>query len=91
MATVPRVEAAADTVFYTGTGTLVIDLLGCDFMDSTGLRFLLAARGRFPTVAIVRPGKGPVAKLLDLTVSGLFNTFATREAALNAVSPQLAA
>jgi anti-anti-sigma factor len=91
MATVPRIEAAADPVFYAGTRTLVIDLLECDFLDSTGLRFLLRARGQFPTVAIVRPTTGPVAKLMDLTVNGLFNTFGSREAALQAVSPQLAA
>jgi anti-anti-sigma factor len=91
MATVPRVEAAADTAFYAGTGTLVIDLLECDFLDSTGLRFLLAARGRFTTVALVPPSEGPVAKLLALTVNGLFNTFTTREAAVDAVSSKLAA
>ena len=74
MAGGPLVEAAANE--RTNTGPVVIDLAGVSFIDSSGLRSLLAlsraadAQGSSVTLRSVGP---EVARLLEITgTAGLF-------------------
>ena len=46
LATAPELEACLDALFESGTRRIIIDLRDVTFIDSTGLRALLRARGR---------------------------------------------
>jgi anti-sigma B factor antagonist len=69
MATVSELEESIASLADDGYG-LIIDLTATEFMDSTGLRLLLATqeryseRGRKMKVAV---DSGPIARLLDVT------------------------
>jgi anti-anti-sigma factor len=73
IATVPVLEGALSDVERGGAETLMLDLAGVAFMDSTGLRALLSARkradraGRALRLSNVQP---PVARVFDLTGAG---------------------
>ena len=45
-ATAPALERRLLDVTEAGTGEVIVDLTGCSFLDSTGLRALVAARER---------------------------------------------
>lgn len=69
IASAPRLEATFGSEIADRV-RLVVDLSDVSFIDSTGLRVLIAAHqdlasrdGRFAVV----PGTGPVARLLELT------------------------
>ncbi len=49
IATAPVLDATLADVERNGTGTVVLDLAGVRFIDSTGLRSLLSARQRAAT------------------------------------------
>ena len=73
LATAPELEGLVNERLDTGQ-EVVIDLRGLEFMDSSGIRVLVAAHaraGRSGTrLVIVRPERGhPVAKIIE--VSGL--------------------
>ena len=78
LATVEQLQAAIDDVFDDGSKSLVIDLTGSSFMDSTGLKALVMAHRRFEgagrSFAIAVDG-GPVSRLIDL--SGVNTTIRT--------------
>jgi anti-sigma B factor antagonist len=69
----PEVEEVLHKVESDGAQTLTIDLRGLTFMDSTGLRMLVAADKRAKdagrSLRIVR-GPAPVQRILDLTGLG---------------------
>src|ERR1041385_8567280 len=69
----PEVEEVLRKVESDGVSTLTIDLRGLTFMDSTGLRMLVAAHKRAQDAArvlrIIR-GPAPVQRILDLTGLG---------------------
>jgi anti-sigma B factor antagonist len=90
LATVPRVRAATAEAPVAGAGTVVVDLTGVTFMDSTGIAVLIALEHelteRAGRMAIACP-EGPARLLLDVT--GLTEQLAvhpTREAAEAAVA-----
>jgi anti-anti-sigma factor len=81
IATVPVLEGALSDLESGGARTLVLDLRGLRFMDSTGLRALLSARRRAHTagrrlrLANLQPS---VARVFEVTgVARLFDTAAT--------------
>jgi anti-anti-sigma factor len=69
----PEVEQVLRKVESDGATTLTIDLRGLTFMDSTGLRMLVAADKRAKdegrSLRIIR-GPAPVQRILDLTGLG---------------------
>jgi anti-sigma B factor antagonist len=69
----PEVEEVLRKVESDGVQTLTIDLRGLTFMDSTGLRMLVAADKRAKdegrALRIIR-GPAPVQRILDLTGLG---------------------
>ena len=83
LASVEELQAAIDSAFEENTESLVVDLNGATFMDSTGLRALVMANRRFSeagrSFAIAVSG-GPVSRLIDLSgVDSAIRTVATVE------------
>jgi anti-anti-sigma factor len=83
--TAPAIQRELESV---GPGTsVVVDLCDTPFMDSTGLRVLLAARRALDGgVHLACVPNGPVARLFEIAqgASQLLNVFATRGEALAA-------
>lgn len=82
IATGPTLDEAITNRESSGAGSVVIDLGGVDFIDSSGLRTLLSASGRARdndrrvTLRAVGP---EVSRLLDLTsTTGQFEIESTR-------------
>lgn len=70
LSTAPQLERRVDDVIEQGSHRLILDLTGVVFMDSTGLRALIAAQksiaehtGRLAIAA----ADGPVTRLLSIT------------------------
>ncbi|HEY8584974.1 MAG TPA: STAS domain-containing protein [Capillimicrobium sp.] len=84
--TVPRVHEAIER-HCTGRSALVVDLSGLSFMDSTGIRLLVALHNRRDgtNVAFVAPS-GPAA--LPLEVAGLREVFGWVEHPRDALGEQ---
>jgi anti-sigma B factor antagonist len=85
LATSGELEAALERV--SAGGRIVIDLTNCDFLDSSGLRVLLAgaerAEGEGGEVSVVAPDPG-IRRVLELTGAGAkLAVHETREAALD--------
>ncbi len=61
IATVPRVQAAVDTLLAQAVNHVVIDLSGVGFVDSSGLRLFIVLDQRAAvegwTLSLLRPGK----------------------------------
>ena len=78
LATVGKLEDALAASMNTGGMDIAVDLTGVTFMDSTGLRALLAASQQLTDsgqrMALIVSG-GPVDRLLD--ISGVGQTLAT--------------
>ena len=72
LATAPELEAALLPPLEAGTG-VALDLRGLQFMDSTGVRVIvaahLAAQEHAATLTVVVIPDGPVARVLE--ISGL--------------------
>jgi anti-anti-sigma factor len=83
MANAPRLQSAIESADLDATAMVVLDLQELLFIDSTGLRIILAARER--TLArgrqfAVTPGSQQVQRLLNLTgVAGHLRTIATAD------------
>jgi len=64
---------------------VVVDLLACTFMDSTGLQRLLRHREESAAAglrtAVVYTSDGVIARLIDLVAPGLFESAGSTEAA----------
>ena len=65
MATVPELETVTRAALAKGVGELMIDLSELSFMDSSGLRFLIALHDEACedgwTLRLLRPAEGPEA------------------------------
>lgn len=85
LATVNKLEDALAASMVNGDSDVAVDLTGVTFMDSTGLRALLAANqnltGSGHRLALIVSG-GPVDRLLDISgVGQTLEIFQSLEAA----------
>ena len=73
MATSPQLAEALDELAENGPATVVLDLRGVSFLDSTGLKAIFSARNttqeRGQQLAVT-PGSPQVQRLLSLTRLG---------------------
>jgi len=80
----PLTRAAGDA------GALVLDLVACEFVDSTGLHAIIQAHGtvedRGGRFALACVEGGPVARVIEVALPGMLELHASREAALRAVA-----
>ncbi len=79
LATVGSLDDAFADWLEQGGEVLVIDLSALSFMDSTGLRSIMAAHERISETGrrlVAAAGSGPVARLIDL--SGVGSTLDVR-------------
>ena len=88
---VPRLESALDAAIRSTAGAFVLDLCDLDFLDSSGLRLILRARGRLAredrALAIVCP-PGPIRRLFELAgIADLLFLYASRDEAAAALVP----
>jgi anti-sigma B factor antagonist len=81
MANAPALQDAIESEELAGAENVVLDLQGLTFLDSTGLRVILAARElcwRRSQEFAVTPGSAQVQRLLSVTgVGGHLRTIAT--------------
>ena len=89
IATSPKVRELLSEASRDGDRPLVIDLTGCEFVDSTGLATLLhgakPAQNGESNVALVCTG-GEVRKLLELTaIDRTIPVYETLDSAIDAV------
>lgn len=92
-ATVPELRIALDAAIDSGTGSLLVDLSDCAFIDSSGLGALVAARERLIATDGRRFGIcGPdeqVRRLLEITgLDKAMGLVATRREALEGLRSQ---
>jgi anti-sigma B factor antagonist len=87
-ASTPDLQEPLDEVLAS-TDVVVLDLSGCEFVDSTGLHAIIDARadvqergGRFAVCCVRR---GPVARVIEVALPGVIELYADRDAALDAV------
>lgn len=91
VSTVAALQDELAAIFALGT-TLVVDLTGATFIDSSILAQLILAQRRVDQndgehLAIVAPAGGAAARLIDLVgVGRLFEVFETRSAAMCALA-----
>lgn len=90
LATAPKVREPLEDGIETGAKQIVIDMLGCGFIDSTGLGVLLHAAKRLEenggAMALVCVDD-QIKRLLELTmIDRTIPVYETREEALAAVS-----
>jgi anti-sigma B factor antagonist len=67
LATFGRLESAVDDLVAAGWRSIVLDLRGLSFMDSTGLRAIVRQANRTDATVELIDGNPPVARLFDLT------------------------
>lgn len=84
-ATAPALTERLDAAIRESVGSFVLDLSGVDFLDSTGLRVLLRARGLLGredrALAVICP-YGPVRRVFELSgLSTVFALYPSRDAA----------
>jgi anti-sigma B factor antagonist len=84
-ATAPALTERLDAEIRESVGSFVLDLSGVDFLDSTGLRVLLRARGMLGredrALAVICP-HGPVRRVFELSgLSTVFSLYLSLDAA----------
>jgi anti-sigma B factor antagonist len=70
IAGVPRVAEARDQALADAPSSLVVDLTAVDFIDSSGLKFLLDTERRVretPCRLSIRPPRGPAMTVFTVT------------------------
>jgi anti-sigma B factor antagonist len=90
LVTAPQLEAIVEEaiVDHGAPRPLLVDLVECTFMDSTGLAILLRAQGRLgedPGLAIACPPDCAADRLLELAARNVLRRYATRDDALAAL------
>jgi anti-sigma B factor antagonist len=84
-ATAPALTERLDAAIRESVGSFVLDLSAVDFLDSTGLRVLLRARGllgREDRALVVICPYGPVRRVFELSgLSTVFALYPSRDAA----------
>jgi anti-sigma B factor antagonist len=94
LSTVTGLEDALAAIFAQGT-TIVVDLSGVTFMDSSVLRHLIVAQRRADSndhehMAVVAPAAGVAARLIEMVdVGRMFSLYETRADALRALEQQV--
>jgi len=89
-ATLPALHSKLDPLLEAGTGSLLVDLSDCEFIDSTGLTAFVTAHERLATqpgrlLGICCPDK-QVRRLLELTgLDRAMDIADSRDAALTAL------
>jgi anti-sigma B factor antagonist len=93
-ATAPQLREAFDAAVENDEAAVLVDLAGCEFIDSTGLSLLVEVERR---LAEEKRGFGvccarsEVARLLELTgIDSAVSLFESREDGLSALSPATA-
>ena len=90
LASADDVDGALQAAEAAGGGAVVLDLTGVEFIDSTGLRVVLASIRRLTEQArslTVACPDGPVRRLFELTaLTGQFALHDSRAAALASVA-----
>lgn len=85
MATAPELDERLEAAIRESVGAFVLDLSGVSFLDSTGLKILLRARGllgREDRALVVVCPHGPVRRVFELSgLSTVFALYASRDAA----------
>ena len=82
-ATAQALEQTLLEVADDRAGELIVDLSGCSFLDTCGLRALLVARERFHRQVLVLANPN-VIRVFQLTkTDGLFDIYPTVDAAVN--------
>lgn len=79
IATIGELEAELNVLMEQGA-SLVLDLTGTEFMDSSGLRLIVSTHNRLAEMGgrlVLAVEPGPIARLLDVT--GLRETLDVRE------------
>ena len=66
-ATIARLETAVDDVVAAGWDSIVLDLRGLSFMDSTGLCAIVRQANRTDATVQIIDGAARVARVFDLT------------------------
>ncbi len=89
VAAVPKLAAVLDQLILDGTSRILVDLEGVDFIDSSGLRALVATLRRLEadggSLHLVRPGP---RILKVLTIAGLTSLFTILDPPDSAVADQ---
>ena len=87
LATGPELERVLLALPDEGVASVIVDLTGCSFMDSTGLHLLTRAQRRFDrsggSLAVVSANRS-VLRIFEMTrLDQLFAIYPSRAAALN--------
>jgi len=90
LVTAPQLEVLVEEAIldHGAPRPVLVDLVECTFMDSTGLALLLRAQDRLgedPGLAIACPPDCAPARLLELAARGVVRRYATRDDALAAL------
>jgi anti-sigma B factor antagonist len=75
LATVEQLRSECDELVSRGFDTMVLDLRGLVFLDSTGLRFILEQSARPDATITVIDGRPLVSRLFDITGTRAMLTF----------------
>jgi len=90
LSTGPAIEAACDSA-WAHSSSIVFDLAGATFIDSTVVGVMVSARRRAAesggSVAVVAPAGGPPARVLTLVgINDVLPLHETRDEALRTIS-----
>ena len=87
LGTAPELERALRALPEDGVGSVIVDLTGCGFIDSTGLKLLTRTQRRFDRsggrVGVVSTNRSVLRVLRVTRLDELFAIYPSRAAALN--------
>lgn len=88
-ASTPQIEGPMQDAIARGT-PVVLDLTGCDFVDSTGLHAIIDASSelerRGARFAIACLPRGPVERVIEVALPGVLELHGSTDAAVAAVA-----
>jgi anti-anti-sigma factor len=88
-ASTPELQAPLDAALAE-SDAIVLDLAGCEFVDSTGLHVIIdaraAAQDRGVGFELCCVAHGPVARVIEVALPGVLELHRDRAAALDAVA-----
>lgn len=92
LSTAPELEGPLDQALDSGEGSVLIDLSGCEFIDSTGIALIVRAwqrldRGEDGRALVICSGNEQVRRVLEITGLELsIPVHGTRDEALAAMA-----
>jgi anti-anti-sigma factor len=92
LSTAPELEGPLDQALDSGAGSVLIDLSGCEFIDSTGIALIVRAwqrldRGKDGRALVICSGNEQVRRVLEITGLELsIPVHGTRDEALAAMA-----